>query len=83
MTDIRLRARRYTSMAIKKGYLVRKPCEVCGCEPGQAHHEDYLEPLKITWLCPKHHAELHTRKGREKKEAHYPKTLKALLRRKR
>lgn len=41
--------------AIKRGDLVRQPCEVCGFPQAQAHHDDYSKPLDVRWLCPKHH----------------------------
>ena len=40
--------------------LERKPCEVCGAEKVEAHHEDYYKPLDVNWLCKRHHAERHT-----------------------
>jgi hypothetical protein len=43
--------------AIKKGKLIRLPCEKCGNPKSQAHHEDYSKPLKVMWLCPMHHYE--------------------------
>ena len=45
--------------AIVKGTLVRQPCEECGCEPAQGHHDDYSKPLEVRWLCRTHHARLH------------------------
>lgn len=45
--------------AVKKGLVIRKPCEICGCEKSQAHHCDYNKPLDVMWLCSKHHAEWH------------------------
>jgi hypothetical protein len=46
--------------AVKKGKLIRKPCEVCGVERSQAHHHDYSKPLDVRWLCKKcHEAEHH------------------------
>src|SRR5262245_14183948 len=52
-------AREAVSNAIKSGRLVRGPCEVCGKTPAQAHHDDYRKPLKIRWLCFRHHRLLH------------------------
>jgi len=45
--------------AIRDGKLTKKPCEVCGKEKAQAHHDDYSKPLDVRWLCVKHHNEHH------------------------
>ena len=47
------------SNAIIAGNLVKQPCEICGAEPAQAHHDDYNKPLDVRWLCKKHHTEWH------------------------
>ena len=47
--------------AIRDGRLVREPCEVCGAEKSDAHHDDYSQPLAVRWLCRKHHGEQHRR----------------------
>ena len=48
--------------AVKKGYIKRLPCEVCGKEKAHGHHTDYSKALDVTWLCPVHHeAEHHAR----------------------
>jgi hypothetical protein len=52
-------ARKATISAITRGVLERLPCEVCGVEPADAHHEDYTQPLKVRWLCRRHHMETH------------------------
>jgi hypothetical protein len=49
--------------AIKRGVLVRQPCEVCGAK-AHAHHVDYGKPLEVQWLCPLHHARQHVAEGR-------------------
>lgn len=48
-----------TSNAIRDGRLIRLPCEVCGADKVQAHHEDYTKPFEVRWLCFKHHREHH------------------------
>jgi len=53
------RAYNMLSRAIKKGTIVRQPCEICGKPNAQAHHEDYSKPLDVRWLCFKHHREAH------------------------
>lgn len=45
--------------AILSGKLVRLPCEMCGDKKSEGHHTDYGEPLKVSWLCRKHHEEWH------------------------
>ena len=45
--------------AIRDGRLKRQPCEVCGKDIAQAHHDDYSKPLDVRWLCTTHHAEWH------------------------
>lgn len=44
--------------ALKSGKLRRQPCAICG-EKGQAHHDDYTEPLAVTWFCKNHHTTWH------------------------
>jgi hypothetical protein len=45
--------------AFKTGQLKRQPCVVCGRENGDVHHFDYERPLDVTFLCQRHHNELH------------------------
>ena len=45
--------------AIQGGKLTPMPCEVCGKEKTQGHHEDYSKPLDVVWLCTRHHADRH------------------------
>lgn len=45
--------------AIRDGRINRLPCEICGNEVAQAHHDDYSKPLDVRWLCTTHHAEWH------------------------
>lgn len=52
-------SRRLTRLAIKRGVLIKQPCEVCGEVNVDAHHDDYEKPLEIRWLCKNHHREYH------------------------
>lgn len=52
-------ARMTARKAIARGRLVRRPCEVCGAFPVEAHHDDYSQPLNVRWLCLPHHREHH------------------------
>lgn len=45
--------------AIRRGTLVRCPCEVCASDRVEGHHDDYSSPLVVRWLCKKHHLEVH------------------------
>jgi len=46
--------------AIKKGFLERQPCQMCGTTNHvHAHHDDYSKPLDVMWLCPVHHRARH------------------------
>ncbi|KQP53018.1 hypothetical protein [Methylobacterium sp. Leaf106] len=53
------RAHRAVEKAKKQGALRPEPCAVCRSEPAEAHHPDYADPLRIEWLCPKHHKAAH------------------------
>lgn len=56
------KAHRMLNNYVRDGKIIRKPCQVCGNEKSQGHHEDYSKPLDVIWLCAKHHTELHTKK---------------------
>lgn len=53
------KSRTIVSNAIRDGKLKKRPCEVCGKREAQAHHDDYLKPLDVRWLCTFHHGEWH------------------------
>ena len=37
--------------ALRSGRLIPQPCEKCGAAKVEMHHEDYLKPLEVRWLC--------------------------------
>lgn len=45
--------------AVRLGEIVRGPCEVCGHEPAEGHHDLYSRPLDVRFLCHYHHTRLH------------------------
>lgn len=45
--------------AIRRGDLVRSPCEKCGREKAFAHHESYDKKLDVVWLCQPCHKNRH------------------------
>lgn len=59
------RARGRLNDAIRKGKLTREPCEVCGVEPTEGHHDDYSKPLEVRWLCRAHHAQHHAQERQQ------------------
>jgi hypothetical protein len=52
-------ARAAVQWAVMKGKLKPLPCLICGSEKVEAHHGSYDLPLDVSWLCRKHHAQLH------------------------
>lgn len=56
-----------THDAIAKRIIFKQPCEICGEEKAEAHHDDYNKPLDVRWLCKKHHAEWHRNNKPKKK----------------
>jgi len=55
-------AHREMTRAMRRGELLKQPCEVCGADKVDGHHDDYSKPLSVRWLCRRHHIEAH--KGR-------------------
>jgi len=50
--------------AIRSKKLFRDTCEICGqSEKIHAHHDDYLKPLNVRWLCAAHHKQWHDENG--------------------
>lgn len=50
--------------AVRRGDLVRQPCERCGVtDDVHAHHDDYTKPLEVMWLCRDHHRARHAEIG--------------------
>ena len=46
---------------IRKGLMKRGPCERCGSEKTQAHHDDYSKRLEVRWLRAACHGLEHRR----------------------
>lgn len=46
--------------ALRSGRIERQPCCMCGTtEKIHAHHDDYMKPLEVMWLCVVHHKSRH------------------------
>ncbi len=54
-------ARSYLNVYLRRGKVVKLPCQVCGrTEHVEGHHHDgYDKPLVVTWLCRPHHRQVH------------------------
>ncbi|QQO90963.1 baseplate wedge protein [Yersinia phage PYps23T] len=59
----KIRAHRMVNDALRGGKISKQPCECCGDLSAIAHHDDYLKPMVVRWLCRKHHAEWHRDNG--------------------
>lgn len=57
----KVQARRALNLAVLQGRIVPQPCFVCG-KKGEAHHASYASDMQlcVTWLCHRHHAQVHT-----------------------
>ena len=60
------RAHLAVQRALNAGRLEKLPCEICGNPKVDAHHPEYRSPLKVEWLCRRHHIQRHQqRRGRK------------------
>lgn len=60
------RAHNLVNNNVRSGNLVSQPCEICGETSTVAHHDDYLMPLNVRWLCQAHHKQWHAKNGEAK-----------------
>lgn len=60
---LKSKAHKFVYAAKRNGTLKAQPCERCGCQRTEAHHEDYNYPLIVMWLCKKCHVERHKELG--------------------
>jgi len=51
--------RAYAHTYLYRGHLKRQPCEDCGAEKAEMHHEDYDKPLQVRWKCRTCHLKHH------------------------
>jgi hypothetical protein len=57
-------ARWQAHRAFKRGDIIKLPCRDCGDPKSEMHHPNYYEPLKVIWLCRKHHLIEHKSEGK-------------------
>lgn len=55
------RAHVVLSAGRQSGAMNPSPCAICGKTRVQGHHDNYFEPSRVIWLCPKHHSFQHKR----------------------
>lgn len=57
----RVAARSFLNMYVKIGKIVRPNiCEICLKNKNvEGHHEDYLKPLEVKWVCKRCHSDIH------------------------
>jgi hypothetical protein len=53
--------------AVRDKRFTKQPCEFCGSNDTQAHHDDYSKPLEVRWLCIPHHAQVHRELNRQRR----------------
>jgi hypothetical protein len=60
---IRNKAHKLLQNALKKGIIVKpKKCEICNKEKRIiGHHDDYMKPLVVKWICDSCHLKVHGR----------------------
>lgn len=63
--DYKNSARQKARTAVRLGNLKKQPCEKCGTEKAQMHHDDYDKPLDVRWLCAKCHRAHHDEMDRK------------------
>lgn len=55
----RVLAQKVLRDAVRRGIVLKKPCEICNDNASVAHHPDYSEPLAVKWLCKACHRKEH------------------------
>jgi predicted Zn-ribbon and HTH transcriptional regulator len=67
---IKQMSRVITSQALSEGKIKKATrCQICNKRVAlQCHHEDYLNPLKVKWLCISCHFKVHIKDKKNKCE---------------
>jgi hypothetical protein len=70
---VKVIARSYANVYLRRGKIMRRPCERCGSPDAEMHHDDYSKPLEVRWLCRDHHNLLHDQGHEPKVPPRHPK----------
>jgi hypothetical protein len=54
-----MNCRSYAKVYLRRGKLHPQPCVDCGAAEVEMHHEDYDQPLMVTWVCRSCHLARH------------------------
>lgn len=65
-SSMRYKAQQESIKAIRRGDIIKLPCEICGDDKSVGHHDDYTKPLELRFLCKKHHMQWHIENGEGK-----------------
>jgi ribosomal protein S27AE len=61
---VKVKASAIVARAIRNGKLFSEPCCKCGStESMHAHHDDYLKPMNVRWMCAGCHSQWHKLNG--------------------
>lgn len=63
MQKHKAQARSYVKGHVKRGFIIKKPCEKCGDHNSEMHHQNYKLPILVNWLCKKHHLQVHNQQN--------------------
>lgn len=58
VTENQRKAHNALNNAIRDKRVMKNGCDICG-RKAHAHHDDYLKPLEVRWLCAEHHQHWH------------------------
>jgi len=59
LIKVRKKVRTKTNALLKQGKLKKSLCVACQSPDVVPHHEDYVNPFRVIWLCEEHHKAYH------------------------
>lgn len=58
-THLKARSYKVYKWGLRNGIVTREPCEICHNPKTSGHHTDYAYPMRVVWLCDRHHGKAH------------------------